>query len=65
VRVEIGDQHFSGTETAAVDDSFGIKVDEPCFRSGDHERIFCEEETARAQAVAVQSYSDEVAVSKG
>ena len=48
-----------------MDDPFGIKVDQACFRSGDDECIFGEEETTRAQAVAVQSDSDEVSVSKG
>jgi hypothetical protein len=64
VRVEIGDQHLTRTETAAMNDSFAIKVDQACFRSGDHECIFGEEETAGAQAVAVESHSNEVPVSK-
>ena len=65
VRVEIGDQHLSWAETAAVDDSLGIKVDQAGFRSGDHQRVFGEEETAGTQAVAIQGHSDQVPVSKG
>ncbi len=65
VRIQVGDQHFARTEAATMDDSLRIKVHQAGFRSGDHQRIFGQEEAAGAQAIAVQGHAHQVTVGKG
>ena len=64
MKVEIGNDHLAGTETAAVNDVVGIHVDETGFGTRDNEAGIVERETAGAQAVAVEDGADLVAVSE-
>ena len=65
MRIQIGHQHLSRTETATVDDPLRIKVHQTRFRTGNDQRIFGEEEAAGTQAIAIQGHADQVAIGKG
>jgi 2-methylisocitrate lyase-like PEP mutase family enzyme len=64
VKVEIGDDHLTGTEAAAVNNVVGIHVDETGFGTRDNETRIVECETAGAQAIAVEDGSDLVTISE-
>jgi hypothetical protein len=64
VEIEIGDDHLSGTETAAVDDVVGIHVDETRLRAGDNQTGIVEREAAGAETIAVQDRANLVAISE-
>ena len=65
VLVEIGNDHLSRTEAAAVDDGFRVEVDEAGFGTEDDQAVLGHEESTRTQAVAIEYGSDDVTVGKG
>ena len=64
MRIQIGDQHFARTETAAMDNLLRIEVYQTGFRTGDYERVFGQKIAARAEAVTVERHTHQVAVGK-
>jgi len=65
VEFEIGNDHLSGTQAAAVDDPLRIHVDQARFRSRNHEALVIDSEPTGAEAVAIENGAHLDSVSKG
>src|SRR6202012_1351989 len=65
VLIQIRYQHFSRTETAAMNNLLGTEVHQASFGPGDHQRVVGQEKSTGTKTIAIEGYANQVSIGKG